>query len=146
MSAVFLHSPFVVKNEISTNSTMSHKRRTVSWRVKARYPTPRAVEAPPHFSSRDFLVASPSNQGISQYFGNAGRFQRDVRDGSLSRGMNKINVTWLVNHWRRKRSRSSGILMHIVNFCAFRAFPCISLWWMQPIVKMVFPSSFTSAL
>ena len=40
----------------------------------------------------DFLVSSPSNQSISQYWGKAGCLQRDFCDGNFSREMNNLTL------------------------------------------------------
>ena len=48
LSFVLLHSEFIVKSEMSTNSARFHEWR-VSWRKKAMYPMPRAFEVSSHF-------------------------------------------------------------------------------------------------
>ena len=52
LSLVLLHSLFIVKNDMSTNSTRSHERRRVSWRGKALYPMQRGCRSVATFSSR----------------------------------------------------------------------------------------------
>ena len=67
----------------------------------------------------DSLVASPWNQSISHYLGNARRLQRECRDGSLSRGRNSLTLHGWSTTGEEKEAAAG-------ESCAHRTLLCLS--------------------